>query len=175
MPFRRRRRMRMRMNPIQSVKNQKATKQSIIAATNIIDILANTVAVGEPTKVFGNEVPTGATIYSIDVSVNFVSGSSTTTGTFDWCLIKTRTGQNASSVIPTPDWSDIGLADGRNQVIKSYMAVFGTEDAGSIRYNVHIKIPKIYQRCRAGDTLVLLMRSSDAGTLADGARYKYYM
>ena len=107
--FRRgRRRRSMSMTPIHSVKNQKATKQSIMANVNVIDILASAVEVGTATKVFGNEVPVGAKIFSIDVSVNFISSSGSITGNFDWCLVKTRTGQTATSIITSPDWSDIG-------------------------------------------------------------------
>ncbi len=169
------RRMRRRMNPIQSVKNQLATKQSLLGATLEQIFIAQTVDVGSPTKVTGREVPTGASIYSIDVSVNFVSSTGGITGNFDWVLIKTREGQGVVSLITSPDWTDIGLANGRNQVIKSYMTIYGTEDAGSVKYNLHIKIPRIYQRMRAGDNFVIALEASDAGSLAVGARYKYYM
>ncbi len=172
---RRRGRMRMRMNPIQSVKNQMATKQTAISNTNVVDFIAVSSEVGEPTKITGREVPVGATIYSIDVSVNFISESGTITGNFDWCLLKIRSGQAVSTLIVSPDWTNLGLSTGRNQIIKSFMSLFGTEDAGSIRYNLHIKIPKIYQRMRSGDTFALVMQSSSAGSLASGARYKYYM
>ncbi len=173
--FRRgRRRPRMRMNPIQSVKNQLATKQSLLGNTLEQIFIAQSVDVGAATKITGREVPTGASIYSIDVSVNFISSTGGQTGTFDWVLMKTREGQGVVSLITSPDWSDIGLANGRNQVIKSFMTIFATEDGGSVKYNLHIKIPKIYQRMRAGDNFVIALESSDAGTLAVGARYKYY-
>ncbi len=162
------------MNPIQSVKNQMATKETLLGDTLEQIFIAQTTDVGAATKVTGREVPTGASIYSVDVSVNFISATGGQTGTFDWVLIKTREGQGVVSLITSPDWTDIGLANGRNAVIKSYMTIFATEDGGSVKYNVHIKIPKIYQRCRAGDNLIIALKSLDAGTLAVGARYKYY-
>ena len=171
---RRRGRMRMRMNPIQSVKNQHSTKQTILANTNIQDFVMDATEQGVPTKVVGIEVPVGAIIYSMDISVNFVVDGGGSTGTLDWMFIKLRDGQVASTIIPTPDWSDIGLSSGRNQVIKSYMCVYGTEDGGAKTWNVHIKIPKVYQRTRSGDRFVIVVNSNAAGTLATGARYKYY-
>ncbi len=168
------RRRRMRMNPIQSVKNQLATKQSLLGNTLEQIFIAQSVDAGAATKVTGREVPVGASIYSIDVSVNFISSTGGQTGTFDWVLIKTREGQGVVSLITSPDWTDIGLANGRNQVIKSFMTIFATEDGGSVKYNLHIRIPKIYQRMRPGDNFVIALESSDAGTLAVGARYKYY-
>ncbi len=171
---RRRGRMRMRMNPIQSVKQQMAQKQSILADTNIQHFVMDASEVGSPTKVTGIEVPVGAIVYSMDVSINFVSSTGGITGNIDWCFVKLRDGQVFDTILVSPDWSDLGLASGRNQVIKSYMAIFGTEDAGPKIWNLHIKIPKVYQRTRAGDRFIIVFRSSEAGSLSTGARYKYY-
>jgi len=163
------------MNPIQSVKNQHSQKQSILANTNVQHFVGNAVEVGVPTKVVGTEIPVGANVYSIDLSVNFVSGSAAVTGNIDWCFVKLRQGQVFTTVIGTPDWTEIGLAPGRNQVIKSYMGIFATEDAGAKQWNVHIKIPKTYQRTRSGDLFILVVNASQEGSLSTGARYKYYM
>jgi len=171
---RRRRRMRMRMNPIQSVKNQIAQKQTILADANIQHFVMDTVEVGAPTKVTGIEVPVGAIVYSVDVSVNFVSSTGGITGNIDWVFIKLRAGQVFDTVLVSPDWTDLGLASGRNTIIKSFMAIFGTEDAGPKIWNMHIKIPKIYQRTRDGDRFIIVFRSSEPGSLSTGARYKYY-
>jgi len=156
------------------IKNQMATKQNVMGAALIQDFIATAVEQGVATKVTGREVPVGSFIRSIFVSVNFIAGTGGTTGNFDWCLMKLRDGQSVVGTITSPDWSNIGLAAARNQVIKSYMTTFGTEDAGSVKYNLQIKIPKIYQRMRAGDTFVIALQTSDVGDLATGARYKYY-
>ncbi len=167
--------MRMRrMNPIQSVKNQFQTDQTILGSTLIQDFVATATEQGVATKITGKEVPVGATVASIFVSVNFVSATGGQTGDFQWCLMKLRSGQSVATTITSPNWSNIGLSDARNQVIKSFMTIFGTEDAGSVKYNLQIRIPKIYQRMRAGDSFVLAMQASDAGSLSTGARYKYY-
>ena len=166
-----------RMRPrtiVQSVKNQFQTDQSILDNVLIQDFVATATEVGTPTKVTGKEVPVGAIVKSLFISVNFVSGSSNETGNFEWCLMKLREGQSVVTLITNPNWTNIGLGSGRNQVIKSFMAIFGTEDAGSIRYNLQIKIPRLYQRMRSGDSFVLALQSSAAGSLSTGARYKYY-
>lgn len=173
--FRRRRSMRRMAAPITSVKNQAATKQSILASTVIQDFIATSVEVGEPTKVTGKEVPVGAQIYRIAVSVNFISATASSTGNFDWCLMKLREGQSVSTTIVSPDWTNIGLSKARNQVVKSFMTIFATEDAGAAKYNLSIKIPKIYQRMRSGDLWVIVAEASDAGSLSTGMRYKYFI
>ena len=163
------------MNPIQSIKNQRSTVTTAVPNTNIQDFVGVAVQVGAPTKVIGNEIPIGAHVYSMDLSVNFVAVDNNTTGVFEWAFIKLRDGQSGATLITTPNWTDIGLADGRNQVIKSYQCIFATNDAGSVRYNIHIKIPKSFQRMRGNDSFVIISRTDAAGTLLTGARYKYYM
>jgi len=174
MPRFRSRRRRTIMAPIISVKNQRSEKQSVTPTANIIFEAVVAVEVGAGTKILGNEVPVGSKVYSMDVSVNFISLDAATTGNFEWYVGKLRNGQSVVDITPSPDWTNIGLSDGRNQVIKSFMALYGTEDAGAIRYNMHIKIPKIYQRVRAGDKIVIVTVSSSGGDLAVGTRYKYY-
>ena len=163
-----------RPSPIISVKNQRSEKQSVTPTANITFDALVAVDVGAPTKILGNEVPVGAMVYSMDVSVNFISSGASVTGNFEWYIGKIRNGQAITDITPSPDWSNIGLSDGRNQIIKSYMTIVPTDDAGIARYNLHIRIPKIYQRVRAGDKIVIVSVSSDGGDLAVGVRYKYY-
>ncbi len=175
MPFRRNRfKSRGFRTPIHSVKNQDQEAQSILASTNISQQIALGQEIGVPTKVLGNEVPVGSKIYSVDIIWNFVSSTGGITGVINWCLLFARTGQTIASTIVSPDWTDIGLSEGRNQVIESHGDIFGTEDAGPIRYKRHIRIPKIYQRLRAGDSLRIVTNSDQVGTLLTGFRYKYY-
>ena len=162
------------MTPIQSIKNQRSTVTTAVPNTNIQDFVGLATEVGSQTKIIGNEITVGASVYSMDISVNFVSIDNNETGVFEWVFMKLRQGQSVIDLITTPNWTDIGLSNGRNQVIKSYQAIYATNDAGAIRYNVHIKIPKIYQRMRAGDSFVIVSRSDGAGTLLTGARYKFY-
>jgi len=160
-------------SPVHSVKNQFQTNQSITTSLNQ-DFVYTAVEVGVATKITGKEVPVGANVYSVDVTVNYVTGGGAQIGNFDWCLIKLREGQSVVSTITSPDWTDIGLSSGRNQVIKSYTTMFGTDDGAIVKYNVHIKIPKSMQRVRSGDLLVIAFQASQSGTSVTGARYKYY-
>ena len=172
----RRGRRRRRMSPItQSVKNQGDTQQTILANANVLQTIAFGVDVGAPTKIIGNEVPTGAKVFSVDVVVNHIAGGGNDTGTLFWALCKLRKGQDYDTDFVSPDWTSIGLSDVRNQYIETHMDIYGTDDAGPIRYKRHIKIPKIYQRMRAGDSLILVVRSTSAADIANGFRYKYYM
>ncbi len=162
------------MNPVQSVKNQRNTTSSILANTNQVTFVTQTIEVRNATKITGLEVPTGSTIYSIYIEWNFVSGSASATGTVDWVLVKLRSGQDFATLFTTPNWTDLGLSDGRNQILLSHSDIFGTEDAGPIRYKKRVKIPKIYQRQRAGDQFAIVSNSSEVGTLSVNVLYKYF-
>ncbi len=124
-----------------------------------------------------NVVPAGHRVSTVDVSVNFSATSASTTGDYSWMLVKLRQDQLVNTLFGATgaaQWSTIGLSNGRNQVIKSYMGVYGTEDSTPIRYNVRIKIPASMQRVREGDQLVLVFNAGDAGTYHVGFRYKDY-
>ena len=170
------RRMRRMLPPIVSYKHQVAESVSYAG----LDANQQTVLYfGQPpvTPSGGNLVPAGHKVYSVDVSVNFVSGDQNTTGTYSWMLCYMRQDQQVNIIfaaVGAANWSVIGLSNARNQVIKSYMGIVGTEDAGPIRQNVHIKIPKIYQRVREGDQLILVFNADAAGTYSTGFRYKDY-
>ena len=124
-----------------------------------------------------NGVPAGHKVFSVDVSVNALAPDNNTTGTFSWMLIHLRADQSVATLINpsrASGWSEIGLSVGRNQVIKSYMGLYGTDDAGPYRSNVHIKIPKLWHRVREGDQLILVWNSDAATTFSVGFRYKDY-
>ena len=92
-------------------------------------------------------------------------------------LIHLRSDQDISTLIAAnraAGWSEIGVSIGRNQVIKSFMGLFATEDAGPYKSNQHIKIPKQWHRIREGDKLVLVWNSDAACTYSNGFRYKDY-
>jgi len=162
--------------PIVSYKHQAGTNLTYIGgAANNFDLLFLGGAPGSEQGI--SDVAAGHKVYSVDVSVNFVSASGAVSTTYSWMLVRIRDDQSVGTLFGTTDasnWSTIGLSKGRNQVIKSFMGVVGTEDAGSAKYNLHIKIPKPFQRVREGDQLYIVFNAADAGTLATGFRYKDY-
>ncbi len=161
------------MTPIQSVKNQHGFDLSLMAASNQILDFAQGVETGEP-RTLGTEVPVGAKISRIFVSLNFVSATGGDTSSFKWYLAKSRSGQSGATDFPTADWSDIGLSQVRNQIFYSVTSQVGTEDAGPYKFGRWLKIPKIYQRMRAGDAFFVKVSNSAAGALISGFLYKYY-
>ena len=176
MPYRRqsRRRSMMSQTIVQSVKNQNNTAQS--ATPNSLQVIefAQAVDVGAATKVFGNEVPTGAKVFSVDVYVNAIVPSGSGNTSFRYYICKTRGGQIIGTDFPSPIFSDIGLSDVRNQIFHSDMVQLGSEDSGPLRRKLHIKIPKIYQRMRTGDKLNFVSQAVLAIETDIGFRYKYY-
>ncbi len=178
MPYRRmRRRSRSSSGITQSVKLQRQETVSYVGA-NANNIFQINIGKELPdVLVNGIDNPVGSKVFSVDVSVNFISSTGGQTGTFEWFIWKARTSQSTAGVFADPagaNWSTLGNSAGRNQIIKSYMGIYGTEDASAVRYNPHIKIPKMMQRTRLNDVLTIVFNASDAGTLSIGVRYKYY-
>jgi len=161
--------------PIVSLKHQANSTVSYVG-TNVSNIIEIYKSVGRDVAEIGQNIQVGKKVFSVDVSVNFITDSPSATGNFSWMLVHLRTGQTTADLFgPTAsEWSSIGISNGRNQVIKSYMGVNGTEDSSAIRYNVHIKIPKMWHRLREGDSLELVYNGSSAGVLSIGFRYKDY-
>ena len=171
------RRSRRMATVIQSTKHQRQEKLSYIGgnANNVFivglgkelpDVTAN-----------GQDVPVGAKIFSIDVSVNYITSGGGTTGSFEWFVWKARAGQDTTACFADPagaDWTTLGNSGCRNQIIKSYMGVYGTEDSSAVRYNPHIPIPKLMQRMRLEDQILVVFNADQAGTLSIGVRYKYF-
>ncbi len=120
-------------------------------------------------------VPAGRKVYSINVSLNFIHPSGSGTDVISWMLVHLRDGQLISTCFAATgasEWTNIGLSNCRNQVVKSFMALLGTEDSGPCSYNVHIKIPKIFQRVREGDIMAIVFNAVEPGPLSIGIRYK---
>ncbi len=178
MPYRRmQRRPRRSMGITQSVKLQRKETSTYVGANANFVYQVN---IGkELADVLTNQIdnPVGSKVFGVDISVNFISSTGGQTGTFEWFIWKARTSQSTAGVFSDPkgaDWSELGISAGRNQIIKSYMGIYGTEDASAVRYNLHVKIPKMMQRTRLNDVITIVFNASDAGTLSIGTRYKYY-
>ncbi len=176
MPFRRRTMRRRTMSaPIVSYKHQATTDTTYTGANanTAHRLYIGTSPGSEATPI---SVPAGHKVYSVDVVVSFIHGEGTGDTNMSWMLTKLRADQNVSGLFDSTasNWSSIGNSLARNQVIKSYMGQAGTEDAGPKTWNIHIKIPKIFQRVREGDTLDITFNASDTGSLRLAHRYKDY-
>ena len=163
--------------PIVSTKVQFATPVSYVGTgANHEDVIALGVPVGTDAVLVVN-VANGSKIYNIHCQAGFISGSGTNVGIWSFMIVKLRDGQTIASEFATinaSQWSNIGLSKVKNQVIKSFTGVFGTEDAGAVNLNFNCKIPKIYQRMRDGDRIIGVFTADQAGVLQTAFRYKYY-
>ncbi len=165
------------MNPIQSVKNQRNEDVTYAGAdVNNVYNLAVGVAVGAATNTIN--IPTGSHVYSFDVSVNYINSSASINTTYSWMIVKFRQGQTTGSEFATPSgssWTNIGLSNARNQIIKSFMGASPPSIGGGTKNNFHVPVPKMMQRMREGDVVSLVFNATEAGLLSIGSRYKYYM
>ncbi len=122
-------------------------------------------------------VPAGNKVYSVNVSVNFTLESGSATASLSWMLVHLRADQALNTLFAGTDssnWTVIGLSNGRNQVVKSYQSLIGTEDAGPRQWNLHIPIPKMWHRVREGDILLISFNSDSGGSLLLGSRFKSF-
>ena len=174
----RRYRRPMRMNPIQSLKHQFQESTSYVGANaNNEVILVVSVPIGDAEAPQFGSVPVGSQIYGIVVSVNYTNATANAGTTYEWFVWKSRSGQTTASEfggVAAANWSALGGSKARNQIIKSFMGVTGTEDAVALQRTIYIKLPKNMQRVRDGDTIRLIFNSSEPGTLSIGARYKTF-
>ena len=173
--FRRARRMVMRA-PITSYKHQFQEDVSYLGASANNQVILY--VGGKPQDVESpGTVSAGHKVYSVDVSVNFTTLTSGDTSRYNWMLVHLRSDQFVNTLFASVDaanWSVIGLSTGRNQVIKSFVGLVGTEDAGPLKQNIHIPIPKQWHRVREGDQLVLVFNAFEPGSLVSGFRYKSF-
>lgn len=144
------------------------------AAANSILILYTGVGPGD--NMLANTVAAGHQVYSVDVVVDFIAAAAADTTDSSWMLLYLRAGQTVSDIAATDasNWTNIGLSNLRNQVIKSFTTIGGSDAAGPTKGHVHIKIPKIYQRVREGDQLMTVFNASAGGPLKQAFRYKDY-
>ena len=176
MPFRRRMSRRMPMRaPIVSFKHQHSKTVSYVGG-NVNDTFVVNIGTVTNTAVSPGSTPLGNKMYSVDVTVSFVNASASTGTDFSWMLVHLRTGQTIAGLFPgiSSNWSQIGLAPGKNQVIESRMGVLPTEDGASYQFQKHIKLPKSWHRIRNEDQLIIVWNSDQAGTYSVGARFKTY-
>ncbi len=169
------RRMVMRA-PIVSYKHQQQADLTYAGAqANLNYLVYQGGAPGAAATV--SSVPAGNKVYGINVSVNFIHASGTGSTRINWMLSHLRSGQTVDGdfgITDASNWSNIGLSKVRNQVVKSFVAVAGTEDAGGKIWNMRIKIPKMWQRVREGDELTVTFNATDTGTLIIATRFKSF-
>jgi len=175
--FGRRMRRPMRMlAPIVSYKHQRQEDVTYVGGgANNNTIVFTGDAPGAAASLQG--VPAGNKVYSVDVSVNYIQESSSGNSILNWMLVHLRDDQTVNTLFAATqaaNWTTIGQSKGRNQVIKSFLGLVGSEDAGPRVYNLHIKIPKMWHRVREGDQLILSFHAENAGSLSIGTRFKSF-
>ena len=177
MPFGRRmlRRSRPMRAPIVSFKHQHAQLISYLGG-NVNNIFTINVGSSQAVPISPNTTPLGQKQYSVDLTVTFVNGSANAATDYSWMLVHLRADQTIAGLFPgiSSNWTQIGLSDGKNQVIHSEMGTLTTEDGSPYTFKKHIKLPKQWHRMRVGDQLVVVWNSDQGGTINQGARFKTY-
>lgn len=154
-------------------KNQLSLKESTVMGTKHRFDIVTSLAPGEQRTLSG-QVQAGDHVYRVNLSINATVPTGTGNTDFDFYVACIRSGQTLAT-LPSADWSDIGLSNLRNQIIYSEQNQLGSEDAGPLRRKISIKIPKIYQRIRQGDFIMLVYDNpSETVQVNIGARYSSF-
>ncbi len=117
------------------------------------------------TTAVDNEVPVGAKIEKIDIWLNYASFANVAVFV-NWSIQLTHKGQ------ATIDPVVIGGDDQRNQVFLQGVRSVGLNQNSDIK--IAFKIPKKFQRVRAGDFWVFTSNASNVMTSQKMAIYKFY-
>ncbi len=135
------------------------------AATNIVhDFLKGVDNYDGPTAL-NNEVPTGAKVMSVYIMATFTNLVSVSS------LLHFMIGcRRAGQTFPTG--GAVGGSNSRNLIIHTAMVFLGHDQNNN--YVFRIKIPRIYQRIREGDTFSLLYRADTVFASATQVIYKFY-
>ncbi len=166
-PYHRRRRMRtLALRPIDSYKQVTVDgPASRASATNIFHILVHGVDNYVGPTALNNEVPTGAKVFGILILATFTNLVSISS-LLHFNVMTNRSG----GVIPTP--GAVGGNPNRNKVIHTDMIFLGQNQNNNIR--LFVKIPKIYQRIREDDEILIQYRADTVFASATQAIYKFY-
>ncbi len=147
-----RQRMRRMVAPIISFRQIRDIGISLIAGANQVDNIS-TANAGIDTGNLNTAVSVGCKIYRIRVVINARGTGGADSGDLSWYLAKARNGQDAASDFPAPN--AIGGDEVRNQIFRTEYDSYGSNDGYRYKFDRWVKIPKIYQRMRAGDNLFI--------------------
>ncbi len=137
------------------LKNQLSLKDTSLQGTKHIFDVVSIIALGTARTASG-QIHSGDKVYRLNFSVNAKMASQNDSTDFDFYIALFRAGQTVGATFPTADWSDIGLSTVRNQIFFSEQNQIGTDDAGPLKRRFSVKVPKIYQRLRDGDSIKLI-------------------
>ncbi len=156
----------MRMSPIQSYKQVSVDgPASRAAATNILHGILTGVDNYTGPSAANNEVPTGAKVMSVLVMATF-SNLVLISALLHLHIQFFRTG----TPVVTP--GAVGGSSSRNTIVSTKMFFIGQNQNTSLVFLV--KIPKIFQRIREGDTWNIVYRADAVFASATQVIYKFY-
>ncbi len=120
-----------------------------------------------------NDIKVGTKVYKfIYFIVTAASTSGAVGGTIQWYFCKRRSAQSTAE-FPEPE--ALSGSNVRNQIFKSGLSVFGSEDGMPARvHSGQLKIPKTMHRTREGDVLAFVCKPTVAIGLEIKAVYKVY-
>ncbi len=153
------------MNPIQSYKQITIDgPASRAAATDIVHVIAQGVDNYTGPSAANNEIPTGAKVMSILVMASFTN----LVAVSSLLHFNVQCRRGAARIVP----GAVGGSSQRNTVIFTAMKFLGQNQNSN--YMWLLKIPRIYQRIREGDTWDLIYRTDTVFASATQVIYKFY-
>ncbi len=175
MPFRQRgsfgRRRRSLGTIVDSNKNVKEGIDGIVASTNLVKILALTV--DSATNTVTTQVERGCHIYRIWLEFwVYTTDVTDTTAQFNMLI-----GKNPGANLTLPNPGTVGSSNEKKFIFKEWKGLLAAKSVGGLPYSWKgwIKVPKVYQRMGADDTIEIVARIEGvAGNICHKAIYKWF-
>ncbi len=175
MPFRQRGFFRGRRNRLGTIvdsnKNVKEGIDGIVASTNLVKIIA--VAVDSATNTVTTQVERGCHIYRIWLEFwAYTTDTTDTTAQFNALI-----GKNPGANLTLPNPGTVGSSNEKKFVFKEWKGLLAAKSQGGLPYTWKgwIKVPKVYQRMGADDTIDFVVRIEGvAGNICHKAIYKWF-
>ncbi len=145
------------LSPINSIKHILDSEGDLSGAGTSFNVLAIGVPNVDQTTFKPGDIRVGGKINGFFISVFIIGASgSGNTGSINWYLIKTRSGQSA----PTPGLT--GTSKLRSQIIHEEKGLSGSIDGTPMAFKGVIVVPKGMRRMAEEDQWILALRGTDA-------------
>ncbi len=162
---------RRNLSPINSIKHVVDSEGSLLAATNSVTTILDSVPNVDPATFVPGNVRVGAKVNGFFISV-FVIGDTgaPVVGSINWYIAKTHTGQLGQ----LPNAGNTGTSLIRNQIFHEEKGLAGSGDGTAMGFKGVIAVPRGMRRIREGDQFHIVVRSIDTAQFCVKAIYKSY-
>ncbi len=162
-------RFRKGLHPVNSVKNVINSQGALVAATpSTTDLVIGVRTLA--TSINPVQVPVGAVVNGIYLSVYILGESGASSGVVNWFIWK-----NPSNGLTPPDPTNTGVSDQRRFILHEEKGIFATQDGTPMVFKGVIRIPPRMRRIGDQDRIqVVIQTENDTAEFCIQAIYKWF-